>query len=69
MHLRKSVGRKGRVLVAWPPEWRWLVSGDESPWFPGFRIYRRKPDGDWNEALARLRVDFLEAFEEANLDG
>jgi len=46
-----------------------LVSGDESPWFPGFRIYRQKPDGDWNEALARLRVDFLEAFEEANLEG
>jgi hypothetical protein len=59
MHLRASVGRAARVLVPWPAEWRWLVSGDESPWFPGFRIYRQRPDGDWTAALERLACDML----------
>ena len=54
MHLRAGVGRAARVLVQSPPEWRWMAAGDESPWFPGFRIYRQGPDGDWSGALARL---------------
>lgn len=54
MHLRAGVGKTARVLVPWPPEWRWMATGDESPWFPGFRIYRQSLDGDWTGALARL---------------
>ena len=57
MHLRAAAGRTARVLVPQPPEWRWMAAGDESPWFPGFRVYRQNPDGDWNEALARLARD------------
>jgi tetratricopeptide (TPR) repeat protein len=54
MHLRASVGKPARVLVPWPAEWRWLVAGDESPWFPGFRIYRQGADGNWTAALDKL---------------
>jgi hypothetical protein len=57
MHLRAGAGRSARVLVPAPPEWRWMVSGEESPWFPGFRIYRQGTDGDWGEPLARLAGD------------
>jgi len=54
MHLRAGTGRTARVLVPRPSEWRWLAAGDESPWFPGFRIYRQRADGDWSVALAPL---------------
>jgi hypothetical protein len=57
MHLRAAVGKTARVLVPRPAEWRWTMVGDESPWFPGFRVYRQGPDGDWSEALARLARD------------
>jgi tetratricopeptide (TPR) repeat protein len=62
MHLRASLGKAARVLVPCPPEWRWMIAGDESPWFPGFRIYRQRPDGDWNEALGKLERDLRERF-------
>jgi hypothetical protein len=62
MHLRAAVGRTARVLVPCPPEWRWMASGDESPWFPGFRVYRQGLDGNWNEALARLSNDLQAAL-------
>jgi tetratricopeptide (TPR) repeat protein len=61
MHLRAGTGRAARVLVPCPPEWRWMAEGEESPWFPGFHVYRQGPDGDWNDALARLRRDLLTA--------
>ena len=57
MHLRAGAGRSARVLVPCPPEWRWMAAGDESPWFPGFRIYRQGIDGSWSEALAGLACD------------
>jgi len=59
-HLRAGVGASARVLIPQPPEWRWMAVGNESPWFPGFRIYRQGRDGGWATALARLTRD-LEA--------
>jgi tetratricopeptide (TPR) repeat protein len=61
MHLRAAVGRTARVLVPRPVEWRWMISGNGSPWFPGFRVYRQGPDGGWDAAVARLRDDLLAA--------
>jgi Flp pilus assembly protein TadD len=56
MHLRASAGRTARVLVPHPPEWRWLGAG-ESPWFPGFHVYRDSPGERWGAALGALARD------------
>lgn len=56
-HLRAAVRRPGRVLVQQPAEWRWMQSGECSPWYPEFTVYRQRPDLDWSGALARLRRD------------
>ncbi len=57
MHLRACAGKTARVLVPCPAEWRWMVSGKSSPWFPGFKIYRQTSRGDWGAALAELAND------------
>jgi hypothetical protein len=62
MHLRAAAGKTARVLVPRPAEWRWMAVGYESPWFPGFRVYRQDPDGDWSAALSRLQADLLAAL-------
>lgn len=59
MHLRIALGGTARVLVPFPPEGRWGSSGDSSPWFPGFSIYRDV--GGWDAALERLRADLVQA--------
>lgn len=59
MHLRAAVGRPAHVLVPFPPEWRWRDSGDESPWFPGMRLYRENAPGDWRPAIATLARDLM----------
>jgi Flp pilus assembly protein TadD len=55
MHLRAGVGKTGHVLVPFPAEFRWMEAGDQTPWFPGFHVYRQPPSGDWRLALDRLR--------------
>jgi hypothetical protein len=62
MHLRAGTGRTARVLLPRPAEWRWMFSGTESPWFPGFRTYRQKPDGDWSAAFERLASELQSRF-------
>lgn len=57
MHLRAAAGRTARVLVPQPPEWRWMHAGRESPWFPGFTLYRQSPYGDWRAAVQALAHD------------
>jgi Flp pilus assembly protein TadD len=57
MHLRAGTGRTARVLVPRPAEWRWFPAGNESPWFPGFRVYRQGTDGNWEAALEALERD------------
>lgn len=61
MHLMAGMGGQARVLVPNPPEWRWMAVGDESPWFPGFALYRQASDGSWHDAMARLRSDLFRA--------
>ena len=56
-HLRASAGRASRVLVPFPPEYRWMNRGSESPWFPGARLYRETCEDGWTPALAALAAD------------
>jgi tetratricopeptide (TPR) repeat protein len=53
VHLASLAGAAVEVLVPFPPEWRSRPQGD-SPWFPGFAMLRQRPDGGWEEALARI---------------
>jgi len=56
VHLRAAQGRRSRVLVPHPAEFRWMAEG-ASPWFPGTAIYRQDATGDWSPALERLAED------------
>jgi tetratricopeptide (TPR) repeat protein len=57
VHLRAALGRRGHVLVPWPPEWRWPEATGDSPWFPACSVYRQGSDGNWRDAVARLGTD------------
>ena len=57
VHLRAGLGCSSRVLVPFPPEWRWMAAGEESPWFPGSRVYRQSAARSWAHALGALGTD------------
>lgn len=57
MHLSAGIGKSCRILVPHPPEWRMLMSGSMSHWFPGFTLYRQSADGDWGRGMMQLEND------------
>ena len=57
VHLFAALGRTGDVLVPCPHEFRWQETGEGTPWFPGFGVYRQAAQADWQAPLARLAAD------------
>lgn len=62
-HLAASMNIKTWLLVGSTPDWRWLTSGERTPWYPTMRIFRQPVPGDWRlaimlvgEALDRLNT-------------
>lgn len=62
IHLQAGLGKTARVLVPAPPDWRWMAEGKESPWFPGFTVYRQGYDGNWDGALRELENDLRQSL-------
>lgn len=62
VHLRAGAGRPSRVLIPQPPEFRWMTEGENSPWYPGSKIYRQAIGGGWSEPFETLSHDLMEAI-------
>ncbi len=61
MHIRAGTGRRARVLVPHPPEFRWMAKGETSLWFPGVTVYRQRRDAGWADAAEALARDLAPA--------
>jgi tetratricopeptide (TPR) repeat protein len=46
-HLAGALGRPTWLLLRHPPEWRWLLEREDSPWYPTARLFRQGKEGDW----------------------
>jgi tetratricopeptide (TPR) repeat protein len=54
VHLAGALGRPCWMLCPFSPDWRWQLSGEDSPWYPLLRLFRQEQPGDWEPALNRI---------------
>jgi tetratricopeptide (TPR) repeat protein len=52
-HLAGALGRPLWVLLPLAADWRWLQSGEQTPWYPAARLFRQFRRGDWQDVIAR----------------
>lgn len=56
-HLAAAMGKPVWLLNRFDTCWRWLASGDTSPWYPSMKIYRQTNVSDWSLVLSQVRAD------------
>ena len=56
-HLAGAMGIPVLLLLPFFPDWRWLMRGQDSAWYPTMRIYRQPVPGDWASVLDHVLND------------
>jgi hypothetical protein len=53
-HLAGALGRPTWVAVKHIPDWRWMLEGSHSPWYPTMRLFRQPAREDWDSVFAAM---------------
>jgi tetratricopeptide (TPR) repeat protein len=56
-HLAAALGRPTWILLPHPPDYRWLLDRDDSPWYPAARLFRQTETRDYASVLDRVRTE------------
>ena len=56
-HLSGALGRPTWILLPYVPDWRWLLSRDDSPWYPSVRLFRQSERRDYESVVERVRTE------------
>lgn len=59
-HLAGGLGKPVWLLNRYNNCWRWLIDRDDSPWYPGMRIFRQPDLGNWGSVVADVRAALMQ---------
>ncbi len=54
-HLAGALAVPTWIALGYIPDWRWLLSREDSPWYPTVRLFRQSTIGDWNGVFSRIK--------------
>ena len=57
VHLAAAMGRPAWNLLAFAPDWRWLLNRSDTPWYPTMKLFRQPRFGDWAGAMQQVKQE------------
>jgi tetratricopeptide (TPR) repeat protein len=53
-HLAGALGVPIWVALKRVPDWRWMLAGEQTPWYPTMRLFRQTTAGDWESVFSEM---------------
>ncbi len=53
-HLAGAMGKPVWLLLPFVPDWRWMLSRRDSPWYPTMKLFRQNTQGNWDDVFGRV---------------
>ena len=54
-HLAGAMAKSVWTLLAFNPDFRWLLHRTDTPWYPNMRLFRQEPDFNWQHTIEQLQ--------------
>ena len=54
-HLAGAMGLPTFVLLPHTPDWRWMLSRSDTPWYQSMRLFRQTTPENWRGLIRALR--------------
>jgi ADP-heptose:LPS heptosyltransferase len=51
LHLAGAMGKRVWGLLAFAPDWRWMLDRNDSPWYPSVKLFRQSKARQWDEVF------------------
>jgi tetratricopeptide (TPR) repeat protein len=51
-HVAGALGCPAWVLLSYAPDWRWLLTRNDTPWYDSLRLFRQPSPGDWRSVIS-----------------
>ena len=58
-HLAGAMGKPVWVLLPFAPDWRWMLDRDDSPWYPGMRLFRQNKYNEWSGVFEQVKKTLI----------
>jgi hypothetical protein len=42
------------VAIPFAPDWRWLRTREDTPWYPSMKLFRQPARGEWDGVFGRI---------------
>jgi Flp pilus assembly protein TadD len=56
VHLAAAIGKRSWPVLAFCPDWRWLLNRSDTPWYPTMRLFRQPTRGNWQGAIDQVTI-------------
>ncbi|MDQ2686928.1 MAG: glycosyltransferase, partial [Armatimonadota bacterium] len=60
VHLAGALDKAVWTLLPFSPDWRWMLSGDTTPWYPCMRLFRQPAPGQWVPVFAQVAAQLAQ---------
>ena len=54
VHMAGALGKDVWTLLPHIPDWRWMLNGEDTLWYPQMKLFRQHEIGNWSGMFAQV---------------